>query len=113
MRVVVTLASVWCAGVANHEMCKTWYRTVSKYQITWWYQSKWLGLRDNITGGWRKFHNEVLSNLSFTRRIVEVIKSRKICKRYWRSQKWGNILNLRISRAETTWETQRYVGRRC
>lgn len=108
----MTLPTVWCVGVAKHEMCKTWYRTVSKYQRTWWYQSRGLGLRDNITREWRKFHNEVLRNLSLTR-VIEVIKSRKLCRRYWRSKKWGNISSLRISRAETTWETLRYVERRC
>lgn len=72
-------------------------------------------MRDNITREWKKFHNEVLRNLSLTHRIIVVIKSRKIfvCRRKRRSQKWGNVLNRRISRSETAWETQRYVERRC
>jgi hypothetical protein len=109
----VTLATAWYVGVAKHELCKTWYRPVSKYQTTGLYQSNGLGLRNNVTREWRKLRNEVLRNLSFINRIIEVIKTRKICRRNWRSQKWGNILNSRNSRAETTWETQRYVERRC
>jgi hypothetical protein len=33
-----------------------------------------LGLRGNITREWGKLRNEVLRNLSFTHRIIEVIK---------------------------------------
>ena len=61
-----------------------------------------MGLRDNITRDWRKLHNEVLRNLCCTHRIIEVIKLRKICRRNGMSQKLGNILSHRISRAEIT-----------
>jgi hypothetical protein len=32
--------------------------------------------RDEVTGGWRKLHNEELNNLYFSPTIVQVIKSR-------------------------------------
>jgi hypothetical protein len=34
--------------------------------------------RDEVTGGWRKLHNEELHNLYFSPSIIRVIKSRRI-----------------------------------
>jgi hypothetical protein len=33
---------------------------------------------DEVTGGWRKLHNEELHNLYSSRSIIRIIKSRKI-----------------------------------
>jgi hypothetical protein len=34
--------------------------------------------RDEVTGEWRKLHNEKINDLYFSRNIVRVIKSRKM-----------------------------------
>jgi hypothetical protein len=34
--------------------------------------------RDEVTGGWRKLHNEELHNLFFSPSIIRMIKSRRI-----------------------------------
>jgi hypothetical protein len=34
--------------------------------------------RDEVTGGWRKLHNEELHNLYFPPSIIKIIKSRRI-----------------------------------
>jgi hypothetical protein len=34
--------------------------------------------RDEVTGGWRKLHNEELRDLYFSTNIIRMIKSRKM-----------------------------------
>jgi hypothetical protein len=34
--------------------------------------------RDEVTGGWRKLHNEELRDLYFLRSIIRIIKSRRM-----------------------------------
>jgi hypothetical protein len=34
--------------------------------------------RDEVTGGWRKLHNEKLHNLYFSPSIIRIIKSRRM-----------------------------------
>jgi hypothetical protein len=34
--------------------------------------------RDEVTGGWRKLHNETLHNLYFSPSIIRMIKSRRM-----------------------------------
>jgi hypothetical protein len=34
--------------------------------------------RDEVTGGWRKLHDEELNNLYFSPSIIRVIKSRRM-----------------------------------
>jgi hypothetical protein len=34
--------------------------------------------RDEVTGGWRKLHNEELHNLYFSPKIIRMIKSRRM-----------------------------------
>jgi hypothetical protein len=55
--------------------------------------------RDEVTGGWRKLHNEELSDLYPLPNILRVVKSRtmrwaglvasmgEVCTRFW----WGNL----------------------
>jgi len=67
--------------------------------------------RDEVTGDWRKLHNEELSDLYSSPNVVRVMKSRRMrwarhlahmavrgeaCTGFW----WGNL------RKETTGETQ-------
>jgi hypothetical protein len=48
--------------------------------------------RDEVTGGWRKLHNEELHNLHFSSNIVRKIKSRKI-RWAWHVARMGAIIN--------------------
>jgi hypothetical protein len=34
--------------------------------------------RDEVTGGWRKLHNEELNNLYYSPSIIRIIKSRRM-----------------------------------
>jgi hypothetical protein len=34
--------------------------------------------RDEVTGGWKKLHNEELHNLYYSPSIIRIIKSRKV-----------------------------------
>jgi hypothetical protein len=75
-----------------------------------------LGLkRDEVTGEWRKLHNEKLNNLYSSPNIVRVIKSKRmrwaghvapirrveVCTGFW----WGNL------REEDHWEDPGVDGR--
>jgi hypothetical protein len=35
-------------------------------------------MRDEITGGWRKLHNEKLHNFYYSRNIIRMFKSRRM-----------------------------------
>jgi hypothetical protein len=43
-----------------------------------------LGLRDDVTGEWRKLHNEELNDLYYSSNIIRVIKPRRVrtCSTY-------------------------------
>jgi hypothetical protein len=70
--------------------------------------------KDEVTGEWRKLHNEELSDLYSLPNIVRVVKSRRmrwvghvarmgreeLCTGFW----WGSL------REKTTWETQAQRG---
>jgi hypothetical protein len=58
--------------------------------------------RDEVTGGWRKLHNEELRDLYFSRSIIRIIKSRMI--------RWaGHVAGMgkREMRISYWWESQR------
>jgi len=64
--------------------------------------------RDEVTGEWRKLHNEELNDLYSSPNMVRVIKSRRMrwvgyVARIGRGEGfcWGNLWER-----ETTWETQ-------
>jgi len=68
--------------------------------------------RDEVTGEWRKLHNEELSDLYCSPNIVRVIKSRRM--------RWAGhvacmgerrgVYRILVGKPETIWETQSQVG---
>jgi hypothetical protein len=66
-------------------------------------QRKIFGLkRDEVTGGWRKLHNEELRDLYSSPTIIGIIKSRRM--------RWaGHVARMvrRITRIGYWWESQR------
>jgi hypothetical protein len=48
--------------------------------------------RDEVTGGWRKLHNEELHNLYSSPSIIRVIKSRRM-RREWHAARMGERRN--------------------
>jgi hypothetical protein len=62
--------------------CETWSLTLKEERRLRVYENKVLGRifgpkRDEVTGEWRKLHNEKLNDLYFPPSIVRVIKSRR------------------------------------
>jgi len=95
--------------------CETWSLTLQKERRQMVYEDKVLRRifghkRDEVTGEWRKLHNEELNDLNCSPNIVRVIKSRKmkgvghvartgggnVYIGLW----WGNL------RERTTWKNQ-------
>jgi hypothetical protein len=66
-----------------------------------------LSKRDEVTGGWRKLHNEELCNLYSSRNIIRMIKSRMV--------RWtGYVAHMGVMRKgkKTFWsEGKRPLGR--
>jgi len=65
--------------------------------------------RDEVTGEWRKLHNEELNNLYSSPSIVRVIKSRTM---RWVGHVWGRVEMYTgfwwgsLRERKTTWKTQ-------
>jgi hypothetical protein len=62
--------------------CETWSLTLREERRLWVFENRLLRKivgpkRDEVTGEWRKLHNEVLNVLHCTPNIIRVIKSRK------------------------------------
>jgi hypothetical protein len=63
--------------------CKTWSLTLRKKRRLRVFENRVLGRtygpkRDEVTGKWKKLHNEELNNLYFSPNIVRVTKSRRM-----------------------------------
>jgi hypothetical protein len=62
--------------------CETWTLILRKHRLTLFenralrkiFGPKW----DEVTGGWRKLHNEELRDLYFLPSIIRIIKSRRM-----------------------------------
>jgi hypothetical protein len=63
--------------------CKTWSLTLTEEHRLWVFENKVLKRifgpkRDEMTGGWRKLHNEELRDLYSSPNIIRIIKSRRM-----------------------------------
>jgi hypothetical protein len=61
--------------------CETWSLTLREEHRLWVFENRVLRRifgpkRDEVTGGWRKLHNEELYNLYSSPNIIRIIKSR-------------------------------------
>jgi hypothetical protein len=70
-------------------------------------------MRDEVTGGWRKLHNEERRNLYSPPSIIRMIKSRR-CEGQGRKQEWGEEEHMydicgKTRRKETTGKTKKLV----
>jgi hypothetical protein len=64
-------------------VCETWSLTISEEQILRVFETRVLRMifgpsRDEMTGGWRKLHNEELRDLYSSPSIIRIIKSRRM-----------------------------------
>ena len=71
--------------------------------------------RDEVTGEWRKLHNEELYHLYFSRNIVRVINLRRIglaghVARVGERRGVYRFFGAENLKEETTWETQAEMG---
>jgi hypothetical protein len=64
---------------------------------------------DEVTGKWRKLHNEELHILYLSQNIIRQIKSRRM---RWagRGMKCVQGFGGKARRKETTWKTKAYIG---
>jgi hypothetical protein len=62
--------------------CETWPLTLREEHRLRMFENRVLRIfglkRDEVTGGWRKLHNEELHNLYFSPSIIRMIKSRRM-----------------------------------
>jgi hypothetical protein len=59
--------------------CETWSLTVSEERGLRVFENRVFGpKRNEVTGEWKKLHNEELNGLYFSPNIVRVIKSRRM-----------------------------------
>jgi hypothetical protein len=63
--------------------CETWSLTLREEHRLRVFENRALRIfrpkRDEVTGGWRKLHNEKLHNLYSSSNIIRKIESRRIC----------------------------------
>jgi hypothetical protein len=78
--------------------CETWSRTLKEEHLLRVYDNKMLRRicvpkRDEVTGGWRKLHNEALRDLYSSPSIIRIIRSRRM--------RWaGHVARMREKRKE-------------
>jgi hypothetical protein len=58
--------------------CGTWSLTLREEHRLRVFENRVLRNRDEVTGGWRKLHNEELHNFHSSPSIITMIKSRRI-----------------------------------
>jgi hypothetical protein len=57
--------------------CETWSLTLREEHRLRVFENRVLG-RDEVTGDWRKLHNEELHNLYSSSNVIRMIKSRRM-----------------------------------
>jgi hypothetical protein len=72
--------------------------------------------RDEVTGEWRKLHNEELHNLYSSPDIITQVKSRPMrwtghVARMGEERKVYKVFGGNVRGKETTWKTKAWVGR--
>jgi hypothetical protein len=99
--------------------CETWSLTLREEHRLMVFENRVLGTifgqkRDEVTGEWRKLHNEELHNLYSSPSIIRQIKSSRF---RWSGHvaRMGEKRNVqgfdgRARRKETTWETKAWMG---
>jgi hypothetical protein len=64
--------------------------------------------RDQMTGGWRKLHNEEFYNLYASSHMIEIVKSRNMmgreCSICGGDETYIENLNFKFRRGERTWK---------
>jgi hypothetical protein len=87
--------------------CETWSLTVREEHKLRVFENR--VLRDGVTGGWRKLHNEELHNLYSSPSIIKIIKSRRMrwAEHVARMGEKRNVYRLLVGKPEG----KRPVGR--
>jgi hypothetical protein len=60
--------------------------------------------RDEVTGNWRKLHNEELFDLYISTNIINVIKLRRACTVYGGGERCMQSSGAEVLGKETTWK---------
>jgi hypothetical protein len=62
--------------------------------------------RDEVTGDWRKLHNEELHNLYSSPDIIRQVKANEVGGAHGRGEKSVQGFGRKARRKETTWKTK-------
>jgi hypothetical protein len=91
--------------------CETWSLTLREKNRLRVFENRELRRisgpkRDEVTGGWKKLHNEELHNLYSSPSIIRMVKSRRMgC--VWHVHEWGEEECIsEIGRKDTTRKTK-------
>jgi hypothetical protein len=97
--------------------CKTWSLTLREEHRLRVFENRVLRRifepkRDEVTGEWRKLHNEELHNL-YSSPDIRQVKANEVggaCGTHVRGEKSVQGFGGKVRREETTWKTKAYVG---